>query len=60
MDQLHDHVKHLIDWAAVATAVAAFAAWLPPIAALLSAIWTLLRMVEMFTGKTIAELRGKK
>ena len=51
-----EHIKHIVDAASIVTAIASVATWLPPVAALLSVVWTLLRLIEMFTGKTIAEL----
>jgi hypothetical protein len=56
----HDHFKHLLDFAALSAAVAGFLNNLPVIALLLSAVWTLLRIVEMFAGKSIAQLIRRK
>jgi hypothetical protein len=57
---MSENVKHAVDVASAVTAVGTLTAWLPPIAALLSVIWTAMRITEMVTGKTIAELiRGK-
>jgi len=47
-------IKHLVDGISYITVLATLTAWLPPIAALLSIIWTSLRIYEMVTGKEIA------
>lgn len=57
---MENQVKSTIDAASVATAVASFINILPAIAALASIIWTVLRIVEMITGKPIAELIKRK
>ena len=57
MERISDNIKHVTDVAAITTVVGTLTAWLPPIAALLSIVWTLLRIWEMFTGKTISERR---
>lgn len=44
-----DHFKHWIDVASIATAFAALAAWLPPLAALASLVWTVIRIFETKT-----------
>lgn len=46
---MNEHVKHALDWASVAAAVAALAAWLPPLAALASLVWTGIRIYETKT-----------
>ena len=53
-------VEHAIDAVSVAIVVGTLTTWLPPIAALLSIIWTTLRILEMWTGKTMAERRKIK
>jgi hypothetical protein len=53
------HTKMGFDLASVATIVGTMADQLPRVAALLSVIWGVLRLWEMWTGKTIAERRGK-
>lgn len=54
------NTKHIIDAVSVGTIVGTLTAWLPPMAALLSIIWTILRLLEMWTGKTMSERRGIK
>lgn len=56
MSAPHETAKHIGDAIAVGTTLATLATWLPPLAALASIIWTALRLVEMFTGKTISQL----
>jgi hypothetical protein len=41
--------KLALDWASIATALAALAAWLPPLAALASLVWTGIRIYETKT-----------
>jgi len=55
-EHLPEHTKTMIDLASVVTAVGAFFNALPAIAALFSLIWTILRIVEMITGKTINQI----
>lgn len=57
MGQLTDHTKHIVDTISLVTVVGTLATWLPPIAALLSIVWTILRLYEMFSGKTMDERR---
>jgi hypothetical protein len=56
MDYIHinEHVKYFIDTLSISTVLATLTAWLPPIAALLSIIWTAMRIYEMVSGKEIA------
>ena len=39
-------MKHVGDWASAGIAVGALAAWLPPIASLLTIIWMLIRFYD--------------
>lgn len=56
----HETAKHFIDLASIGTVVATVAGWLPAIAALLSIIWTAMRISEMLSGKTIYQIvKGK-
>lgn len=61
MENLSTHTKHLLDGLSMTAAIAAFFSWLSPVIAFLAALaslcWTVLRIVEMATGKTISELR---
>lgn len=51
---MNDSVKHFLDAISISTVLATLTAWLPPIAALLSIIWTTMRIYEMVSGKEIA------
>lgn len=46
---MNEQVKHVLDGVSVAAAVATFFAWLPPLAALASLVWTLIRIYETRT-----------
>lgn len=48
MDRVSDNIKHVADVASAATVVGTLTLWLPPIAALLTIIWTSLRIYEWF------------
>jgi len=54
-----DHVKPILDSAAVAATIATVVGWLPAIAAALSIIWTAIRIYE---SRTVQQLitRWKK
>jgi hypothetical protein len=49
MDNLPDQTKHIVDGLSVATVLGALTAWLPPIAALFTIIWTVIRIWETKT-----------
>lgn len=51
---IDETIKYFIDVISISTVLATLTAWLPPIAALLSIIWTAMRIYEMITGKEIA------
>ena len=57
MERIHEHTKHIVDAVSVTTVVGTLTAWLPPIAAFFSIVWTILRIWEMVTGKSISERR---
>lgn len=46
---MNETAKHWLDGVAVSAAIATFLAWLPPLAALASLIWTLIRIYETAT-----------
>ena len=64
MEHLSTHTKHILDGLSMTAAVAAFFAWLSPVvstlAALASLTWMVLRIIEMVTGRTIADMRKNK
>lgn len=52
---MHDQMKHAGDAAAGLVALGTIAAWLPPVAALFTLVWTGFRLAEMWTGKKVHE-----
>jgi AraC-like DNA-binding protein len=56
MGQHHDTIKHTLDIMAALAAITSFLQLLTPIFGLIGAIWTLMRIAEMVTGKTFFEL----
>jgi hypothetical protein len=46
---MSETTKHVVDGLSVATALASLAAWLPPLAALASLVWTAIRIYETRT-----------
>lgn len=49
MTHIPEHTKHAIDILSIGTVIATLASWLPPLAALISIIWGLLRIYESRT-----------
>lgn len=45
--------KAFVDGAAISATVATLMQWLPPIAALLTIVWTVIRIAESETGKRV-------
>jgi hypothetical protein len=60
MGQHTDTIKHTLDIVAVFAAFMSFLQLLTPIFGLIGAIWTLMRIAEMVSGKPFAELIGRK
>jgi len=60
MVQHHDTIKHTLDIMAALAAITSFLQLLTPIFGLIGAIWTLMRIAEMVTGKTFFELIRKR
>ena len=61
MSQNHDTVKNVLDFASAIAAIGAFLQLLTPVFGLIGAIWTLMRISEMVTGKPFVEIiRSKK
>jgi hypothetical protein len=56
-DHLNEGTKHVLDGLSLLTVLGTLMDWLPAVAALLSIIWTLLRIYE---SKTVQNLLGKK
>ena len=60
MTQTHDTAKNVIDLVSVIAAIGSFLELLTPIFGLIGAVWTLMRIAEMVTGKPFSELVGRK
>lgn len=60
MERIPENTKHIVDAVSVTTVVGTLTAWLPPIAAFFSIVWTILRIWEMVTGKSISERRKQR
>jgi hypothetical protein len=56
-DHLSESSKHVLDGLSLLTVLGTLVDWLPAVAALLSIIWTALRIYE---SKTVQKLLGKK
>lgn len=57
---MNDHAKTLVDWGAAGTMIATLAGWLPNVAAVLTIIWTVIRITESKTAERfIAWIRHK-
>jgi hypothetical protein len=56
-DHLNESSKHFLDGLSLLTVLGTLMSWLPAVAALLSIIWTTLRIYE---SKTVQKLLGKK
>jgi hypothetical protein len=60
MSQAHDTVKNTLDIISVFAAIGSFLQLLTPVFGLIGAVWTLMRIAEMVTGKPFAELIRRK
>jgi hypothetical protein len=60
MSQTHDTVKNTLDILSVMAAIGSFLQMLTPIFGLIGAVWTLMRIAEMVTGKPFSELIRRK
>ena len=56
-DHLNESTKHVLDGLSLLTVLGTLMSWLPAVAALLSIVWTTLRIYE---SKTVQKLLGKK
>ena len=57
----HDTAKHVVDVVSVSTTVGALLGWLPAVAALLTIIWTAIRIWETPTlQKIFAKKRARR
>jgi hypothetical protein len=60
MDNHHSTTKDIVDIVSVFAAIGSFLEMLTPIFGLIGAIWTLMRIAEMVTGKEFHELIRRK
>jgi hypothetical protein len=60
MENNHDAVKNTLDILSVMATIGSFLQMLTPIFGLIGAVWTLMRIAEMVTGKPFAELIRRK
>ena len=60
MTQTHETVKNAVDILSVVAAIGSFLNILTPIFGLIGAVWTLMRIAEMVTGKPFSELIKRK
>ena len=55
-----EQLKHIGDVLSVGTVVATLAAWLPPLAALFTIVWTLIRILETATVQKLLKKFKRK
>ena len=60
MGQHQDTVKNTLDILSVFATIGSFLQLLTPVFGLIGAIWTLMRITEMVTGKSFADLIRRK
>jgi len=60
MTQHNDTIKQTLDIVSVFAAIGSFLQLLTPVFGLIGAIWTLMRIAEMVTGKPFVELVRRK
>jgi hypothetical protein len=60
MGQHTDTVKNTLDIVSVFAAIGSFLELLTPVFGLIGAVWTLMRITEMITGKPFAEIIRRK
>ena len=62
MNQHQDTIKHTLDIMSAIAAIGSFLNLLTPVFGLIGAVWTVMRIAEMISGKPFSELigRGKK
>ena len=60
MAENHDTVKNTLDIVSALAAIGSFLNLFTPIFGLIGAVWTLMRIAEMITGKTFSEIIGRK
>ena len=60
MNQHHDVVKNTLDVLSVFATIGSFLQLLTPVFGLIGAVWTLMRIAEMVTGKPFSEIVKRK
>jgi len=60
MTQHTDVVKNTLDIVSVFAAIGSFLELLTPVFGLIGAVWTLMRIAEMITGKPFSEIVRRK
>jgi hypothetical protein len=60
MGQNHEAMKNTLDIVSVFAAIGSFLELLTPVFGLIGAVWTLMRITEMITGKPFAEIIRRK
>jgi hypothetical protein len=60
MSDHHEHLKNALDILSVVATIGSFLQVFTPIFGLIGAIWTLMRIAEMVTGKPFSELIKRK
>lgn len=60
MGQHQDTVKNTLDILSVFAAIGSFLQLLTPVFGLIGAVWTLMRIAEMITGKPFSEIVRRK
>ena len=60
MAENHDTVKNTLDIVSAITAIGSFLNLFTPIFGLIGAVWTLMRIAEMVTGKPFSEIIRRK
>jgi hypothetical protein len=60
MSNNHDTVKNTLDVVSVFATIGSFLEMLTPVFGLIGAVWTLMRIAEMVTGKPFVEIIRRK
>lgn len=60
MSEQHATLKHSLDFISAIAAIGSFLNMFTPIFGLIGAVWTLMRIAEMVSGKPFAVLIGRK
>jgi hypothetical protein len=60
MSNTHDTLKNTMDVVSVFAAIGSFLQMLTPVFGLIGAVWTLMRIAEMISGKPFADLIRRK